>query len=477
MHLKQLPAKLALACALAIGSFGSAQAATLVTDWNDQALQAVRATRMAPPIFARANAIVNTAMYDAWAAYDNQANGTQLGGELRRPAAERTDANRRKAMSFAAYRALVELFPSRKTQFDAEMTRLGYDPTDTTGNLATPQGVGNVAAAAVIQFRRNDGSNQLGNLNGGAPYSDYTGYTPVNSPFQIVDPARWQPLAVPNGSGGFNLQNFLTPHWGNVKGFALTRYNQFPIAAPAARNTFEWWRQTAEVLTYSATLTDRTKSIAEWWADGPGSETPPGTWVLFAKDVSDRKGHTLAQDVKMHFALANAMFDAGIAVWGYKRQFDNSRPITLINFEFNNRPIIAWAGPNQGTKVILGQNWRPYQAVNFVTPPFAEHISGHSTFSSSAAETLKLFTGSDIFPNSKVVPAGSSLVEPGVVPARDITLAWLTFSAAADEAGISRLFGGIHFRLGDQEGRKLGRKVGAQAFNQAMAYANGTAGN
>lgn len=199
--------------------------------------------------------------------------------------------------------------------------------------------------------------------------------------------------------------------------------------------------------------------------------------MLFAKDVSDRKGHTLAQDIKMHFAISNAMFDAGIAVWGYKRQFDNSRPITVINFEFNNRPIVAWAGPNQGTKVILGQNWRPYQAVNFVTPPFGEHISGHSTFSASGSEVLKLFTGSDNFPNSKVVPAGFSIVEPGVVPARDITLSWPTFSAAANEAGISRLYGGIHFRLGDQEGRKLGRKIGAQAFNLAMAYANGSAGD
>ena len=472
-----LRTRLALACALMIGAAGTAHSATLVTDWNEQSLEAVRATRMAPPIFARANAIINTAMYDAWAAYDNKANGTQLGGELRRPANERTEANRRKAVSYAAYRALVELFPTRKAQFDAEMVRLGYDPNDNTGNLATPQGVGNVAAAAVIQFRRNDGSNQLGNLNGGAPYSDYTGYVPVNGPFSIVNVERWQPLAVPNGSGGFSVQSFLTPHWGNVKGFALTRYNQFPILPPAKRGTFEWWRQTAEVLAYSATLTDRTKVIAEWWADGPGSETPPGTWMLFAKDVSDRKNHTLAQDIKMHFALSNAMFDAGIAVWGYKRQFDNSRPVTVVNFEFNNRPIVAWAGPGQGTKVILGQNWRPYQAVNFVTPPFGEHISGHSTFSSSGAEVLKLFTGSDNFPNAKVVPAGFSFVEPGVVPAQDLTLSWPTFSAAADEAGISRLYGGIHFRLGDQEGRKLGRKVGAQAFSRAQGYINGSVGN
>lgn len=469
--------KLALACALLLGTVGAAHSATLVTDWNDQALQAVRATRMAPPIFARANAIVNTAMYDAWAAYDNKANGTQLAGELRRPAAERTDANRRKAMSFAAYRALVEMFPTRIAQFNAEMARLGYDPADTSGNLATPQGVGNVAAAALIQFRRNDGSNQLGNLNGGAPYSDYSGYMPVNSPTQIIDPTRWQPLSVPNGSGGFNIQSFLVPHWGNVKGFGLARYDQFAIKPPAALGSFEFWRQSVEVLTYSATLTDRTKTIAEWWADGPGSETPPGTWMLFAKQVSDRKHHTLGQDVRMHFALSNAMFDAGIAVWGYKRQYDYVRPVTTIHYLFNNRPIVAWGGAGQGTRVILGQNWRPYQVASSLTPPFSEHVSGHSTFSASAAEALKLFAGSDSFNYSVTVPAGFSVVEPGVVPAQPVTLSWPTFSAAADEAGISRLYGGIHFRNGDLEGRKLGRKVGAQAYALSRAYINGTAGN
>jgi PAP2 superfamily len=469
--------KLALACLLLLGTAGAAQAATLVTDWNDQALQAVRATRMAPPIYSRANAIINTAMYDAWAAYDNKANGTQLGGELRRPASERTPANREKAISFAAYRTLVELFPSRKAQFDAEMLRLGYDSNDTSGNPATAQGIGNVAAAAVIQFRRADGSNQLGNINGGVAYSDYTGYVAINTPTQIIDPARWQPLSLPNGSGGFNTQRFLVPHWGNVKGFGLTQYNQFAIAPPAALGSFEFWRQSVEVLGYSATLTDRTKTIAEWWADGPGSETPPGTWMLFAKQVSDRKQHTLGQDVRMHFALSNAMFDAGIAVWGYKRQYDYARPITTIHALFNNRPILAWGGAGQGTKVILGQNWSPYQIPGAITPPFAEHVSGHSTFSASAAETLKLFTGSDHFANSAVVAAGSSLVEPGAVPAQAITLSWPTFSAAANEAGISRLYGGIHFRLGDLEGRRLGRKVGAQAYALSRAYINGQAGD
>lgn len=468
--------KLALACVMLLGTAGAAQAATVVTDWNDEALEAIRTTKPGPTVVARALAITNTAMYDAWAAYDAKANGTQLGGELRRPSNERNNANRRKAMSFAAYRVLVDLFPTRQAQFDAEMSLLGYDPADTTGNTATPQGIGNVAAAAIIEFRHTDGSNQLGDLHPGA-YSDYTGYQPVNSPTQIVNIARWQPLSVPDGNGGFTIQKFFTPHWANVKPFALTTYNQFPVKTPAPAGSFEFWRQSIEVLGYSATLTDRTKTIAEWWADGPGSELPPGTWVLFAKDISNRDHHNLSQDVKMHFAMTNAMLDTSIAVWGYKRQFDYARPVSTIHALFNNRPIVAWKGENLGTGVILGQNWRPYQAATVVTPPFAEYMSGHSTFSSAAAEVLKLYTGSDVFNGSATIAAGSSAVEPGRVPAKDLTLRWSTFTAAADEAGISRLYGGIHFRDGNVEGLKLGRKIGAQAYALSSKYFNGTAGN
>ena len=138
------PKRLLLACALALAGMGGAQAATLVTDWNADTLEAIRITHPGPPMVSRMLAMTNTAMYDAWAAYDNRAVGTELGGELRRPAAQRTDANRRKAMSYAAYRVLVDLFPTQKPAFDARMASLGYDPTDTTGDLSTPQGVGNV---------------------------------------------------------------------------------------------------------------------------------------------------------------------------------------------------------------------------------------------------------------------------------------------------------------------------------------------
>ncbi len=469
-------AKLSLACAISFASLNTAQASSIVTDWNEQALDAIRITHPGPPMVARMIAITNTSMYDAWAAYSPTANGTQLAGELRRPAAERTAANRKKAVSYAAYRALVDLFPTQKASFDAEMLALGYNPNDNTSDITTPAGIGNVAAAALLEYRHNDGSNQLGNLNPGA-YSDYSGYVPVNTPTQIISANHWQPLLIPNGSGGFNTQKFIAPFWGSVKPFALSSYNQFPVNPPANYGSAAYLRQVIEVVAYSATLNDRRKVIAEYWADGPSSELPPGHWVLFAKYVSDRDHHSLSDDIKMHFAMTNAVLDASIASWGYKRQYDYIRPVSAIHYVFNNRPILAWGGEGRGTRWILGQNWRPYQASNVVTPPFAEYISGHSIFSSAAAEVLKRYTGSDSFGESVTIPAGSSRVEPGLVPATNLTLSWPTFSAAADEAGVSRRYGGIHFVQGDLESRALGRKVGAQAYDLAQAYIAGTAGN
>ncbi|GAB6194902.1 vanadium-dependent haloperoxidase [Lysobacter xanthus] len=455
---------------------GTAAARTVATDWNDEALQAIRTTHPGPPMVARMLAMTDTAMYDAWAAYDARANGTELAGELRRPASERTDANRSKAVSYAAYRVLLDLFPSEAASFRARMTALGYDPDDNSQNLNTAVGIGNVAAAALLQSRHHDGSNQLGDMHAGA-YSDYTQYVPVNFFDQIVDPNHWQPLRVSDGHGGFVTQTCIAPFWGRVKPFALHGYNQFPVTNPARYGTPEYRKQVLEIVHYSATLDDRKKVIAEYWADGPRSELPPGHWVLFAKYVSERDHHTLSQDVTMNFAMTSAVLDASVAVWGYKRQFDYIRPVSAVHYLFKDRPILAWGGPGKGARVMNGRDWQPYQASTVVTPPFSEYVSGHSAFSAAAAEVLKLYTGSDRFGASVTSPAGSSRVEPGLVPAHDVTLSWPTFSAAADEAGISRRYGGIHFVQGDMQSRALGRKVGAQAFALASDYISGRAGN
>jgi hypothetical protein len=137
--------------------------------------------------------------------------------------------------------------------------------------------------------------------------------------------------------------------------------------------------------------------------------------------------------------------------------------------------IRAWGGPFRGTQTILGDNWQAYQTGAVPTPAFPEFSSGHSAFSAAAAEVLRSYTGSDAFGDSVIVKAGTSRVEPGAVPAADITLAWRTFSDAADQAGMSRRYGGIHFREGDLQSRAMGRKVGAQAWTRARTYFDGTA--
>ncbi len=133
------------------------------------------------PMVARALAIVHTCIYDAWAAYDQRAVGTQLGASLRRPPNERTQGNKDEAISFAAYRASADLFPNDDERILRPlMKQLGYDPDDASADMSTPTGIGNVACGAVLQFRHHDGSNQLGDLSAsGVPYSDYTGYVSV----------------------------------------------------------------------------------------------------------------------------------------------------------------------------------------------------------------------------------------------------------------------------------------------------------
>ena len=176
----------------------------------------------------------------------------------------------------------------------------------------------------------------------------------------------------------------------------------------------------------------------------------------------------------MFFAMTNAMFDASIAVWDCKRAFDYVRPITAIRFLMAGQQIRAWGGPFKGTLTIPGEQWQAYQTGAQPTPAFPEFSSGHSAFSAAAAEVLRSYTGSDTFNESVTIKAGSSGVESGAVPAQDITLSWSTFSEAADQAGMSRRYGGIHFREGDLQSRAMGRLVGAQAWAKAKTYFDGT---
>jgi len=466
---------LALGLVATVGRPQPARAAdgdNVVLVWNQVALQAIRDTRPLPTVAARALAVVHTATYDAWAAYDPVAVGTRLLGGLRQPSGERTQANKEKAISFAAYAALMDLFPTQREAFAGQMTTLGY-PTDGS-DTTTAATVGATAAQAVLDFRHGDGSNQAGNyVDSCVPAC----YQPVNTPDTVIDPNRWQPLRLPNGT----VQAFATPHWRNVIPFALSSPSQFrPDHGPAisvvkGKPNSDYLKQVDLQIKYSAGLTDTHKVVARYWEDLPGTETPAGHWCVFAQWVSRRDHNTLDQDAKLFFALANALLDASITAWDAKRTWDSVRPITAVRWLKQGQLIAAWGGPHQGTRTIRGEDWQPYQPAGFPTPPFAEYLSGHSTFSAAAAEVLKDMTGSDTFGMSVTIAAGSSTVEPGAVPASPVTLSWKAFSGAADQAGISREYGGIHFDDGDFEARKAGQDVGLQAWSKARTYFNGKA--
>ena len=373
----------------------------VLNKWDVVALQGVRDSKLSAPVVSRSLAVVHTCIYDAWAAYDEHAVGTQLRGALRRPLSERTLPNKERAISYAACRALSDVLPVDKDSvYTPLMRKLGYDPEDNSSDIETATGIGNVACAAVLEFRHHDKSNQLGELAQGQ-HSDWTAYVPANTPSAVpvrgpvANPDHWQPLIHVDQHGNLMTQLFAGPQWCFVTPFALTRGKEFRSALdpPLARyGTPEYRQQAEELIALSAGLTDRQKVSADYWADGPNSEQPPGHWMLFAQFVSARDHHTLDDDVKMFFALSNALLDAGIASWDAKRAFDSVRPVTAISVLFRGQKIQSWGGPGKGTVAMDGSQWIPYQQAMSPTPPFPEYVSGHSTYSAAAAEILRLWT-------------------------------------------------------------------------------------
>ena len=459
----------------------------LIVEWNNIMLEAIRAVgrlpftspdreRGGPPQVARSIGIVHTAIYDAWSAYDSVAKPVHR-TTPRKPAAQHTDPNRRKAVSQAAYRALIDQFPPAiydpvfKATYESWLTKqLGKEGIVIGGPTPPPVDVGNQAADDVLAFRHGDNSNQA-NL-----YADTTGYAPVNQPMAVLLPAapdaidypgRWQALTYLNAAHEAKTPKFICPHWGGVKPFALTSGSQFrPTTLPQSPLSQGYLDQAKHVMDIQARLTPEQKVIAEYWADGPNSELPPGHWTEFAAYVAERDALDLSNSVKLFFALANAIFDASIATWDAKRTFDYVRPVTAIRHLFRGKRILGWAGAGKGTQEIPGEFWKPFQVSTFPTPPFSEFTSGHSGFSMAAATVLKNFTGSDAFGffYSQDVPLKADPTEP----VTDVVLHWPTFASAARQAGESRLYGGIHFYEGNVVGLDLGEKVSNAAYTKAQ---------
>jgi hypothetical protein len=567
--------------------------------WNEQLLAAIRLDTPRPTVHARNLFHLSAAMYDAWAAYDEHAVGVFHQEKAWR--AGSIGAARREAISHAAYWLLSHRFaasPNAGTSlqaFEDTMHALGYHPGNHGIRGQSAAAVGNRVALSVILHGLSDGANEE------ADYADTTGYLPLNQPMTVAGPGagiladinRWQPLVVP---GAAAAQRFLTPHWRNVAQFALVRpapgqsyFDPGPPPRLGGPGDSEVKAAVLALIRESASLDpadeaeidispalqgnavlgedagaghpvnpatgepypgnhvlrgDWGRVLAEFWADGPLSSTPPGHWNEIANAVSD---HPLLQrriggsgplldrlqwDVKLYLALNGAVHDAAIATWESKAFHDSSRPITLIRgmagFGQSSDPALpsyhplglplepglvelvtsgsalpgqrhahlaahigevatrAWRGhPGDpvhqagGVGWILGVDWIPYQQRGFVTPPFAGYTSGHSAFSRASAEVLAGFTGDRYFPGGigeYHIGTGEGFVlgfEYG--PSRPVRLQWATYADAADEAGRSRRYGGIHPVYDDLPARVVGHAVGRAALARAKAQFRGQA--
>jgi hypothetical protein len=285
---------------------------------------------------------------------------------------------------------------------------------------------------------------------------------------------------------------------------------------------------------------DFARVLAEFWADGPLSETPPGHWNTIANYVADHAAFKrrwrgqgdeldrLAWDVRLYLALNGAVHDAAITAWGIKRRFTGPRPISLVrymaalgqstdtslpSYHEHGLPLVpglielisaesAQAGERHahlarylgeiavrsyrgepgdrkneigGVGWIRAVEWIPYQRRTFVTPAFPGFISGHSTFSRASAEVLAAATGSAFFPAGlgEYVAEKNAYLTFEKGPSSHVRLQWGTYYDAADQAGQSRVYGGIHIQPDDLLGRRLGSRVGLDALTRAETFFSG----
>ena len=564
--------------------------------WNEQLLNAVRRDIPRPTVHARNLYHVSAAMWDAWAAYEPTAKGVFV-TEKATFDGDVEDA-RREAISYAAFRVLTHRYSNQiggkvsSDCFSQFLTSLGYDPADTVADGTSPRALGNRIADAIIDHGQTDGANEENN------YKDNTGWVSKNAPLFVdtpenlmVDPMDFQPLnltvaVTQNGIAvDSGVQGYIGAQWRDVTPFSMVRPSPGALYhTPGVLPKFDdktredvvdvirktSWLDPTDPATmdispgafgnnplgtndgsgftlnpatgqpYAPNVVPRAdfgRVLAEFWADGPKSETPPGHWNTLANSVTDApeferlwegEGEpldALEWDVRMYLALNGAEHDAAIACWEVKRTFTTSRPISLIRYmgtlgqksdpggpgyHADGLPLVpglvevvtaessapgerhetlaryvghvvvrSWRGePGDIKKEVRGvgwiraAEWLPYQKRTFVTPAFPGLVSGHSTYSRAGAEVLTQMTGSPHFPGGlgEFVAKQNGYMTFELGPTVEVRLQWSTYYDAADQAGQSRIWGGIHYAPDDFEGRKIGKLVGLEAFAKASEH-------
>jgi membrane-associated phospholipid phosphatase len=374
--------------------------------WNETALNAIRADRTAPPLAARNLAIMHAAVFDAANALTRThrpyfVEVTVNGGESSEAAA-----------AVAAHRTLVTLFPQQVGIFDAALDAaldpLPDGPAKRDGIL-----LGQYVAEKMLALRARDGADAR------------VAYRPP------AGPGQWQPTPP-------DYRAALLPQWPSLTCFCMKSGSQFRAPGAPALGSRAYWTAYQEVKALggarSLVRTPEQTQIAMFWKDGDGTATPPGHWNQIAQVVAETRGLSLSDNARL-FALLNlALADAGIMAWDCKYHFNYWRPIQAVR----SSPVTADPATSGDP------NWTPL----IDTPPFASYTSGHSSFSGAGAGALANFFGSD---NVAFTSRSDGL--PGV------TRSFQSFWQAAQEAGKSRIYGGIHWEFDNADGLATGRAL------------------
>jgi hypothetical protein len=411
--------------ALLVTTFGLSGGvpADMVTDWNQVTLDAIRSLPENPPRATRALAMVHVAIHDTL-------NGIQrryepysvqrLGVPVASPEA---------AVAAAAHTVLSSLYPSLAEDFDAALDQ----------SLATiPHGAGRNAGRAwgrqvgryILKLREYDNSELVVTHE---PSGELGGWQPTPPDFATA----------------------LLPNWPYVTPFAMTSGDQFRPGSTPQLSSEEFAAAYNEVKDLGAADSpfrdpDQTE-IAYFWEDGPFTVTPPGHWQVIARQMADQFGNDLWENARLFALLSIAQADAAIACWDAKYYYDHVRPYTHITGG-------ADADGNPATPS------DPFWVSLIPTPPFPSYTSGHSTFSSSSAAILAAFFGSDDiwFCGESPDPGKWPDVLPGVVRC------WDSFTQASEEAGQSRIYGGIHWQYDNQAAQDRGAALGSYVFSNFL---------
>lgn len=381
-----------------------------------------------PPVASRSLAYIGVVSYEAVASgspklqsLNDQLNG--LSGLPKREAGQSYDevAVIQAALSTTITTLFANTGPSGQQAIKKLADDLDAKMAESQSQIEARQrsiSYGRALATHILAWSRTDGGDVIENM--GFPWN-----------YKLTPgPAHW----VPTNPLSRQQQVPLLPNWGNNRPFAMPVKLDCTLPPPPAYSedkASDFYREAMEVYTTSKSLTPEQKAIAFFWADDAmASPTPAGHWDSIVLQIADADNLPIEKLVDTLMRMNVAMADAFIGGWHEKYRHDLLRPITYI-------------------KRVIDPDWIPF----ILTPPFPEYPSGHSVQSSAASKVLATILG-EPYPFSDKTREKDGAIQ------RQFT----GFVAAAKEAGISRLYGGIHFKSGIERGYEQGQCIGAYAL-------------